>query len=286
MKAELDCVPCFVRQVLQAGRMVTSDPTVHEQMVREMLPWIAEMDFSQPPPVFAQHVYRRLRDITGVADPYESVKIHLNRMATQVVSRFKATHDNAEDPLLSAVKLAIAGNVIDLGASDRVTESDVTQSVAQVLAQPLGGDYDRFRRAVAHARRILYLADNAGEIVFDRLLIDTLAPQRVTVAVRGGAVLNDATMADALAAGLDEICEVIDNGSDAPGTLIDDCSPSFRRQFADADLIIAKGQGNFESLSEHTGNIFFLFKVKCPVVATHTKLPIGTHALSQSPPKL
>lgn len=93
-------------------------------------------------------------------------------------------------------------------------------------------------------------------------------------------------MADALVAGLLEICEVIDNGSDAPGTLLDDCSNAFRRQFYKADLIIAKGQGNFESLSEYKGNISFLFKVKCPVVATHTKLSMGTHALLQSSPKL
>mgnify|MGYP000109068881 CR=1 FL=1 len=286
MKAELDCVPCFVRQVLQAVRIVSSDPSVHEQMVREMLPWIAEMDFRQPPPVFAQHVYRRLRDLTGVADPYESIKIHLNRMATQVVSRLTARLETATDPLLTAAKLAIAGNVIDLGASDDVSESDVVESVNQVLAQPLGGDIEQFRQAVGRARRILYLADNAGEIVFDRLLIDTLGPGRITMAVRGEAVLNDATMADALAAGLPEICDVIDNGSDAPGTLLDDCSNAFCRQFDEADLIIAKGQGNFESLSEYKGNIFFFFKVKCPVVATHAKLPVGTHALLESPLKL
>jgi damage-control phosphatase, subfamily I len=221
-----------------------------------------------------------------VADPYASIKIQLNRMASQVVSRFKARLETAKDPLLTAVKLAIAGNVIDLGASDGVSRGDVMQSVNQVLAQGLGGNVERFRQAADQAQRILYLADNAGEIIFDRLLIDTLDPRRITVAVRGSAVINDATMTDAMAAGLHEICEVIDNGSDAPGTLLDDCSSVFCQQFNEADLIIAKGQGNFESLSEYEGNISFLFKVKCPVVATHTKLPIGTHTLLQSSPKL
>ena len=186
MKAELDCVPCFVRQVLQAARMVSSDVSVHEQMVREMLPWIAEMDFNQPPPVFAQHVYRRLRDLTGVADPYQSVKVQLNRMATRVSSRYRKRLANADDPISTAVKLSIAGNVIDLGASESVTEKDVTRSVDEVLAHPIGGDQERFKRAVAQARRILYLADNAGEIVFDRLLIETLGPQKATVAVARG----------------------------------------------------------------------------------------------------
>jgi uncharacterized protein with ATP-grasp and redox domains len=283
MKSELDCVPCFVRQVLQAVRMVSGDPAAHEEMVREMLLWIAELDFSEPPPLFARHVYRRLRDISGIDDPYEAVKIQLNRMATRVVSRLKTNLDNADDPLLTAVKLSIAGNVIDLGANDNVSEVDVLRSVDQVLSKPLDGDYEGFREAASRARQILYLADNAGEIVFDRLLIETLSPGRVTVAVRGAAVINDATIADARTAGLQEICTVIDNGSDAPGTLLDDCSASFRRRFAEADLIIAKGQGNFESLSQYPGNLFFLLKVKCPVVAAHAKLPVGSHAILTVP---
>ena len=95
-------------------------------------------------------------------------------------------------------------------------------------------------------------------------------------------MINDATRMDAQAVGLDEIVEVIDNGSDAPGTLLEDCSPEFRTRFANADCIIAKGQGNFESLSQQSGNIFFLFKVKCPLVANHVGQPVGTQVLVHS----
>jgi uncharacterized protein with ATP-grasp and redox domains len=101
------------------------------------------------------------------------------------------------------------------------------------------------------------------------------------LAVRGAPVLNDATAADARAAGLAEICEVIDNGSDAPGTLLEDCSPGFRQRFRAADMIIAKGQGNYETLSEAPGNIFFLFKVKCPVIAAHSGMPVGAQVLGR-----
>jgi uncharacterized protein with ATP-grasp and redox domains len=146
------------------------------------------------------------------------------------------------------------------------------------------GDLEAFRQAVAEATDILYLADNAGEIACDRLLIQQLLSVRVTLAVRGGAVVNDATLADAEAVGLHELVEVIDNGSDAPGTLLSDCSEDFRKRFAKADLIIAKGQGNFETLSDTGGNIFFLFKVKCPVIAAHVGLPLGTHVLTGSRP--
>jgi len=128
----------------------------------------------------------------------------------------------------------------------------------------------------------MYLADNAGEIAFDRLLIEKISPERVTLVVRGAPVINDATLADAQAVGLDKIVEIIDNGSDAPGTILSDCSREFQRLYTDADLIIAKGQGNFETLNNEPGNLFFLFKVKCPLVADLVNQPIGTQMLVQS----
>ncbi len=115
----------------------------------------------------------------------------------------------------------------------------------------------------------------------DRLLIEQLGPERVTVGVRGGPVLNDATLADASEVRMTELVDVIDNGSDAPGTILADCSDSFRERFDGADLVIAKGQGNFETLSGLNRHIVFLFKVKCPVVSREVGLPVGTHALWQ-----
>lgn len=283
MKTSLDCIPCFVRQTLDASRMVSADPALHERMVREMLHWTAEMDLDQPPPVLGQHIHRRLREICGVADPYREEKIRLNRVAMDVMFQLEAEVKSATDPLATAIRLAIAGNVIDLGVNTGVTHADVLTAVKQALAEPLAGDLDRFRQAANTAGRILYLADNAGEIVFDRLLIEALSPERVTLAVRGAPVINDATRADAHAAGIHDICHVIDNGSDAPGTLLENCSKKFRQQFNEADLIIAKGQGNFETLSEAPDPIFFLFKVKCPVIGAHAGLPVGTHVMARSP---
>ena len=141
------------------------------------------------------------------------------------------------------------------------------------------GDFARFKSEVDEAREILYLADNAGEIAIDRLLIEELGPERVTLAVRGSAVINDATIDDARAVGLHELVRVIDSGSDAPGTILEDCSVELRERFRTADLIVSKGQGNFETLSDIDTDIFFLLKVKCPVIATHIGLPPGTHAL-------
>jgi len=135
------------------------------------------------------------------------------------------------------------------------------------MSARLDANLAEFSRAIAAAERILYLADNAGEIVFDRLLIERLPTEKVTVAVRGLPVINDATLIDAEYAGITELVEVIDNGSDAPGTILEDCSEAFLERFHAADLIISKGQGNYETLSQVHKDIYFLLKVKCPVVA-------------------
>jgi damage-control phosphatase, subfamily I len=279
MKTTLDCIPCFVRQGLEAARLVSADTSVHERIVRDVLQWASEIDLDQTPPFLAQRIHRRLRKITGAKDPYGAAKARQNRLALDLSPKLKAEVDAAKDPLAMAVRLAIAGNIIDMGVRGDISESDVRRSMEQALAEPVSGAWDDFRRALERAGRILYLADNAGEIVFDRMLIEQLSPGRVTLAVRGAPVINDATLADARAAGLHEVVDIIDNGSDAPGTILEDCSRAFRQRFAAADMIIAKGQGNFETLSGEARNIFFLFKVKCPVIADHAGLPVGTHAL-------
>jgi damage-control phosphatase, subfamily I len=282
MKTCIDCLPCFLRQALDAARMVSPEPVIHERIIREVVRWIGEMDLHESPPVTAQRIHRRLREITGVEDPYRAAKDHFNRMALSLLPELRIQIKAAPDPLNMAVRLAIAGNVIDMGAHSQVTEADVRESCSHALQEPFTGDMSAFRQSAAEARSILYLADNAGEIVFDRLLIEQLMPAPVTLAVRGAPVINDATLTDARAAGLHDIVEVIDNGSDAPGTILEDCSRDFNRRFIESDMIIAKGQGNFESLSEEKRSVYFLFKAKCPVIAADVGLPIGSHVLART----
>lgn len=282
MNTYLDCIPCLVRQSLEAARIVTDDETIHEQVMRFVLRTTAALDMEQPPPAVGQIIHRKLREITGVDDPYREAKSGFNRVVMELLPDLAAQVRRAPQPLLAATRLAIAANVIDLGATGTLTQADALAALRDTFNGPFHGDWSEFRKAAAEATDILYLADNAGEIAVDRLLIEELGPERVTVAVRGGAVINDATLADAHEVGLHDLVEVIDNGSDAPGTILDDCSMSFRRRFAEADLIVSKGQGNFETLSHAEGNLFFLFKVKCPLVARHVGLPNGTQALVQS----
>lgn len=279
MKTSLDCIPCFVRQTLDACRMVTDDPAIHETMIREVMAWISEMDLTLSPPALAQRIHRKLREITGVEDPYDEDKKAHNQMALDLIPGIEKAVKASSDPLVTAVHYAIAGNIIDMGAKSGLSDADIHVSIAQAAHAELAGDPELFRSEVKKAKKILYLADNAGEIVFDRLLIEQLGPQRVTVAVRGKPIINDATLEDAKTAGIDQIVRVIGNGSDAPGTMIDDCSEEFQTHFYSSDLILSKGQGNFESLNETPLNIFFLLKAKCPVVAELVGQPVGTHVL-------
>jgi len=281
MKTALDCIHCFLRQALEAARFVTGDPRFHERVVREVIGTLGSLDFSRSPVVAAQIIHRRLRELTGQADPYRAAKVRFNRLALELLPALETEVRISADPMEMVVRLAIAGNLIDLGAG-ALDEDGVRRAIQVALSEPFVGSVAEFRDAVSRAERILYLADNAGEIVFDRLLIERLPAGCVTVAVRGGPVINDATVSDAYVAGLPGIAEVIDNGSDAPGTVLDDCSPAFRSIFEKADVVIAKGQGNFETLNDKPADVFFLFKVKCPVIASEVGLDVGTHVLKRS----
>ena len=232
----------------------------------------------------AQRIHRRLREMTGVTDPYRETKDWQNRIVMELIPALWAEVEAANDSLLLAARLAIAGNVIDVGSNGNLTEAGVRQALKQALVEPFFGEELRFREAVAQAKSILYIADNAGEIVIDRLLVDQLLPREITFVVRGSPILNDVTMIDAITVGLDQVVTVIDNGSDAPGTILTDCNKALRDRFSTVDLIIAKGQGNFETLSNESGNIFFLFKVKCMVIAELVGQPIGTQMLIHSRP--
>lgn len=279
MMTSLDCVPCFVRQALEAARVVSDNPVIHEQILREVLHMIACADLKQPPPVLAQRMHQRLRELTASPDPYRAAKERFNGLALDLLPELAARIKKAADPFELAVRLAAAGSIIDLAAKTGLADGDLKLELELALSDPIAGDLDSFRAAIRTAARILYLTDNAGEIVFDRLLIEQFPTRRVTVAVRGAPVINDATRMDARSAGLDQVAEVIDNGSDAPGTVLEDCSPEFRARFEHADVIVAKGQGNFETLSDTEANILFLLKIKCPVVAAQTSIELGTQAL-------
>lgn len=282
MKTFFDCIPCFVRQALDSVRRATDDEAVHEQVLRATLRAISEMDLRGSPPAMGHKIHRFIRDRVGASDPYREIKDRSNELALELYPALQSRVEGSPDPLETAVRLAIAGNIMDVAVNGDVGQIDVEEAIEHALTSPLDSDMGGFASAVSTANNILYLADNAGEIVFDRLLLEQLPLSKVTVAVRGAPVINDATVADAQVAGITELVDVIDNGSDVPGTILEKCSATFRRCFDEADLVIAKGQGNYETLSELDKDIFFVLKAKCPVIARDLDCEVGALVLRRS----
>ncbi|GMU24794.1 MAG: hypothetical protein AMXMBFR13_48650 [Phycisphaerae bacterium] len=230
-----------------------------------------------------RRIHQLIRQLTGQRDPYRKPKQLFNAIARDTYPTLARYVRSAADPMAAAVRLAIAGNIIDLGCVSHLTAAHINHAVREAMDDSLEGmPLEELTQGIARARRILYLADNAGELFFDRLLIEQIPPEKVILAVRGQPVINDATREDAEIAGLTNLVSVIDNGSDVPGTVLRDCSPAFRETFEQADLIISKGQGNYETLSEAKQNLFFLLKAKCPVVARDIGRDVGRIVISRS----
>jgi hypothetical protein len=275
MKTALECIPCFVRQAAEAVEMATTDAVIRERLLRRVLHEIAEADWRSMPVKISQRIQRLVLEETGHTDPYRPLKERMNRVALDLLPALAGVVRQQPDPREAVVRLATAGNLLDAGSKTRLAPEELAMRLQGVWSMPLVGSVADLFRAADDARCILYLADNAGEIVFDRLLIEALPAEKITVAVRGAPVINDATMEDAKTAGITEVVRVIVNGSNAPGTLLEECSEEFRSCFDAADLIVAKGQGNYETLSDTRKNTFFLLTVKCPMIAADIGAPAG-----------
>lgn len=264
MRTFLDCYPCFLDQALRAGRLATDDETKIKQLLDEVGAMLKTIPLQSSPPETGRRIYRKIRDITGDPDPYRSIKRRNIQKALELYPVLKKSVAKSEDRLLTAARLAIAGNVIDLGVNK---DFDIEKEIEDVLQKPFAiNDFKAFKYHLERADRLLYLADNAAECVFDRLLIEEIQ-KPVTFVVRGMPVINDATRRDAVLAGVDKVAAIVSSGTDAPGTMLDTCSPKFKELFYQSNFIISKGQGNYEALSGELLPIFFLFKAKCRVIA-------------------
>jgi uncharacterized protein with ATP-grasp and redox domains len=285
MKLHLDCVPCLLRQTLDAARHLELDDATARVLLRRTLGLLPQTDWDLPPPVVAREIHRAIRELTGAPDPYLREKISHTETALALLPAVEETVAASEDPFLSAVRFSIAANAIDLGAKT-ASDADVNQVFRSALAKPVArAAVRRLERAVREAEDVLFLADNAGEIVFDRPLLEKIGRRKVTVVVRGAPVINDATLADADRSGITERFRVISSGSDTPGTWLSECSRAFIREFKKADLVIAKGQGNYETLSDHPRRLFFLFLAKCAGVAEMLGVQTGAYVIRESQAK-
>jgi len=272
LKTSLECLVCFYRQGLTTAQLSSDNIKVQHQVLRELGTLLPSLDRELSPPENAVFVYSLIAKITGEADPFAELKLESNNLALGLQQQTKNHIITSPDPLFTALRYAIAGNIIDYGAQH---DFNPRESLAKCVDEDfIINDYEILHRKIRESPtplNILYLADNCGELVFDGLLVEQLLAHgcNIRLAVRGKTILNDVTLDDAAYCSINQYCQVIDNGTGCPGTPLAVCSQEFQQHFAEADLIISKGQGNFETLSDVDAPLFFLLTVKCSVVARH-----------------
>lgn len=288
MKTYLDCIPCFYRQALDAARIAGADEIKQKKIIDELSQLMPSFSLETAPPEMGRAIYSLVGKISGVKDPFKEIKENSNKFALKLYPKLKQEINISEDKLLAAVKLSIIGNIIDYGAKNSL---NVVEEIDHLFRgnftinnenSSTTFKYNQFKEALNKVDTIIYLADNAGEVVFDRLLIEELVKElgkKVIYVVRGKPIINDALIEDAIFCGINKVAKITSSGSDAPGTILKYCSPEFMELYQDAELIISKGQGNYESLSEEDKSIFFLFKAKCQVIAEDVSCKVGDMVL-------
>ncbi len=262
---------------LQASRLFEKHVAEvrHDILFDQFRHFLNTVGVNYPSPYSARYLNILVKKESGIEDLYADEKIFYNQMLLGLYDEFRDEVIKSDDPLKTALKYAISGNIIDFGTPGTF---DVEKTFSEALHKKLAvDDSEALFESVRNAKMVLYLGDNAGEIVTDKLFIKTLNHPNVVFAVRGNAVLNDITLKDAEEVGMSEVAHVIDNGFDAPSTLPDFCSDEFNEVFDKAEVIISKGQGNFEGLYKQVEkeNIFFLFMVKCQEIAIATGQQVG-----------
>ena len=272
MKISRECIHCLARQAVEIAEEATSNIEIQEEIIKRSLKELGEMDFNETAPEIAYRMHEHAKKLTGNSDPYARLKEQYNEIAQEIYERIIKERwlDNCEDRFDLACRLAIAGNIIDFSVGLKLEQADILKSVEDSIEHDVfGTGTTALREAVARARKVMYIADNSGEIIFDKFLLENLPTEKVTYVVKGGPIVNDATMQDAISTGIVNLVKVIDTGHSAQGTILKDCSITFQNEFSEADLIISKGQANFETLSDvKDKTIFYLLRAKCSSVAS------------------
>jgi uncharacterized protein with ATP-grasp and redox domains len=267
MKSDPECLICMMKQAFNTVRVITDDHAVQREVLNRVAEKISYTDLNNSPAEISQTVYEIVSRVTGIKDPYANLKRKTNSEALKLIPVLQHLLSKADDPLVTALHIAVAGNIVDIGIGHTF---NIEKDVFTILSIPFTiDDTEKFKNEIIPGRSLLYLGDNSGEIVFDRLLVQMLKDRglKVTFCVKSGAIINDALMEDARIAGLTDIVPVIETGSNDIGINLNHCSKRFRKTLEESDIILAKGHGNFETCNELPYNFYFLLKAKCRVVA-------------------
>jgi uncharacterized protein with ATP-grasp and redox domains len=261
-----ECYLCYKKTVERLLAKIHTDETTANEFIASIRD-LFDRNLETPMPLLALKFYRMVNRYFKGVNVYEEEKFYSNDILLRQYSYWKNFISNSNDSFKTAAKLAVIGNIIDYGA--HTVEKDISGQIKSLTSRKLKIDrtYD-FKNEIEKAVSILYLGDNAGEIVFDKLFIETIDHPGITYVVRGKPVINDVTLKDARQCEMEKVCRVISNGFDAPSTLLECCSDEFMDAYLNADLVISKGQGNFEGLMDvGEPRIFYMLMVKCKPIA-------------------
>lgn len=278
MNMQSRCVVCILNQMLRLSDLLKYDETFVRRVFIRAARQISEMDFfSMTAPEFAEYIYDIFSKESGNSDPYRNLRKSQNEMVLNQIGYFRKEIENSPDPLFTAAFYSLIGNIIDYGGQE-LYNLDVLFD--QYHGTPIAlNDFPVCQAKLLAGNRILIIADNAGEAVFDLLLIEQIRrlnpSARLFYAVRSKPAINDVLREDAESIGIDRHAMILESGSTFAGTRINRANAIFRELYDSSDLIISKGQGNFETLETEPENIFFVFKVKCDVVARYIGMQNG-----------
>jgi len=268
MKLRLECVVCYLRQALDAAKMATDDKNLHEEVLRKSLAIASDFNLDSCGFILQGKIKKMIEKILPKSDPYSRVKKKFNSIALGMENRLKDIIKNSEDPFETSLRISLAGNIIDFGPGIKLNETVLNEAIKKSFSQKLDRKrVELLKKNIDEAKKILFIGDNAGEIVMDKIFLEYLPREKITYVVRGGPAINDSTMEDAEAVGMVDYVNVVTTGLDMPAAILPYCSKEFLDEYNMSDLVIAKGQGNYEVLCDEEKNIFFLLKIKCPVVA-------------------
>lgn len=284
-----DCIPCLLKLTLETARLLFQDEVLIRRLVGEVLKLksFKGEDWEITPPEVARDIWIKIHEFSGVADPLKEIKKQQSHRALEVLALTKQLVLKSRDPLLEALKFAIAGNSID--AMMDVKARPIEEILKKIDEFAINPEHVRLlKEKFKKARRLLYIGDNCGEIVFDKLLIQVIRERydpEVIFVTRSLPALNDATFEDAVSVGINEVARILENGihEPLPGTMLTKVSPELKMLMEGSDMVISKGGGNYETLTDERklrGKGYALLTAKCRPLCIIHQVPLGAPIVS------
>lgn len=285
MRVEPDCIPCYLKQSISTLRVAGVDEKEINSFIYNVLDMIPTLDLQATPCENSSIILHKIYELLGDGDPYKNAKEQWNNYALNRYQSFMNVLENSADRLLGALKVSVAGNIIDMGITP---DFDIDLALNEITGKEFDySDYDQFKELLNESNNLLIVGDNSGEIVFDKVLAEELVKmgKSVVYAVKSNPILNDATYEDAEQVGLASVCEIIGTGNKLLGVSFERCSREFLTALRKADIVISKGQANFESMEGSSlagSKTFFILRAKCPLVAKCLGVNLGDIVLQRN----